>query len=107
IGSSMNCFIRTYSHSKNFDFNSITTIGCEKDRRVAIEFLYINKYKPKYNKVYRPRNLPKLEHSQCLEEAKFPEELHCKQCNYKWIPRKIEVKQCPQCKRYDWENNKK
>lgn len=32
-------------------------------------------------------------------------ELKCKRCRYKWFPRIInhKPKQCPKCKRIDWE----
>jgi len=26
----------------------------------------------------------------------------CKKCNYEWESKKEEPKQCPRCKRYDW-----
>ena len=30
----------------------------------------------------------------------------CKQCEYEWESRTQTPKQCPRCKRYDWDNNK-
>jgi len=33
--------------------------------------------------------------------------LKCNQCEYKWESRKDEPKQCPKCKRYDWNEDKK
>jgi len=32
----------------------------------------------------------------------------CNQCEYEWVSKLEEPKQCPRCKRYDWkEENKK
>jgi predicted Zn-ribbon and HTH transcriptional regulator len=31
------------------------------------------------------------------------EKLECKRCGYLWIPRKIEIRQCPKCKTAYWE----
>lgn len=28
----------------------------------------------------------------------------CKKCKYKWESRKDDPKECPRCKRYDWDN---
>ncbi len=35
--------------------------------------------------------------------------MKCEKCNYKWKPRKDKPRQCPKCKRYDYdgERNKK
>jgi predicted Zn-ribbon and HTH transcriptional regulator len=32
---------------------------------------------------------------------------HCNQCEYDWDSRVENPKQCPQCKRYDWNDEKK
>ena len=31
----------------------------------------------------------------------------CKQCGYRWESRKDKPISCPNCKRYDWDNDKK
>jgi len=32
----------------------------------------------------------------------------CKRCDHKWVPRsEKKPKQCPRCKRYDWDKEKK
>lgn len=30
-------------------------------------------------------------------------QIECKRCGYKWLPRKIDVRQCPKCKSPYWE----
>ena len=29
--------------------------------------------------------------------------MKCQQCNYQWESRTKQPKQCPRCKRYDWD----
>lgn len=31
----------------------------------------------------------------------------CRRCKYEWTPRKSKVRACPNCKRYDWNEEKK
>lgn len=31
-------------------------------------------------------------------------EKKCKNCEYEWVSKVENPKQCPKCKRYDWEN---
>lgn len=31
----------------------------------------------------------------------------CEQCGYKWLPKVTQPKQCPKCKRMDWDKKKK
>jgi predicted Zn-ribbon and HTH transcriptional regulator len=33
-------------------------------------------------------------------------ELKCKRCNWKWTPRKTEIRQCPHCKSTYWNEEK-
>jgi len=32
--------------------------------------------------------------------------LHCKKCNWEWVPRKADVRQCPHCKTAYWNVDK-
>jgi len=32
--------------------------------------------------------------------------MKCKRCGYEWDSRKEKPKSCPNCKRYDWNNDK-
>ena len=32
--------------------------------------------------------------------------MKCKRCGYEWDSRKENPKQCPRCKRYDWNDDK-
>jgi predicted Zn-ribbon and HTH transcriptional regulator len=32
--------------------------------------------------------------------------LECQRCGYKWIPRQIDVRQCPKCKSARWDTPK-
>ena len=38
--------------------------------------------------------------------SKKMDELICKRCGHKWIPRVKEVLMCPKCKSYKWNENK-
>jgi len=37
---------------------------------------------------------------------KIRKTLRCKKCGYQWTPKKDDVKCCPKCKSYTWNNNK-
>lgn len=32
--------------------------------------------------------------------------LKCKNCGWKWLPRKIDVRQCPKCRSLYWNDKK-
>ena len=32
--------------------------------------------------------------------------IKCQRCNYQWIPRKEDIRQCPKCKSAYWETPK-
>lgn len=32
--------------------------------------------------------------------------LKCKRCGYKWLPRKIDIRQCPSCRSTYWNDKK-
>lgn len=32
----------------------------------------------------------------------LPEEMECMKCGYTWLPRKLYIKQCPNCKSQNW-----
>jgi len=34
--------------------------------------------------------------------VKLPPEITCQKCDYKWLPRVMNVKQCPSCKTKNW-----
>ena len=34
------------------------------------------------------------------------EKRKCKRCGFEWIPRIVNPKACPNCKRYDWDTKK-
>ena len=33
-------------------------------------------------------------------------QIECKRCSHKWLPRKEEIRQCPKCKTAYWETEK-
>lgn len=33
-------------------------------------------------------------------------EIQCKRCNHVWLPRKIDVRQCPKCRSVLWDITK-
>ena len=35
------------------------------------------------------------------------EKLECLRCNYKWVPRNEDVRQCPKCRTTHWETARK
>jgi len=37
-----------------------------------------------------------------METEKMIQVMECNKCKYKWIPRVKFPKQCPKCKRMDW-----
>jgi len=37
----------------------------------------------------------------------LPKKLECKRCKYKWIPRKEEIRICPNCKSPYWDKPKR
>ncbi len=41
------------------------------------------------------------------EVAEEEKTVECNQCGHEWTPRKAHPKQCPRCKRYDWNEEKK
>ena len=42
-----------------------------------------------------------------MEKEKTIKLLKCNQCKYKWYPRTNNPKQCPNCKRQDWNEENK
>ena len=34
--------------------------------------------------------------------VKLPPEVTCKKCNHTWLPRVMNIKQCPNCKSSNW-----
>lgn len=35
-----------------------------------------------------------------------PQKLKCMKCGWEWIPRKVDVRQCPKCKTAYWEKKR-